>query len=58
MIGASGKLTGYGGGLPNKEALLNLEARVLAERSPTTALLGEPMVRHVLPHAARGEVDA
>jgi methylated-DNA-[protein]-cysteine S-methyltransferase len=28
VIGANGKLTGYGGGLPNKEALLSLERRV------------------------------
>jgi len=25
VIGSSGKLTGFGGGLPTKEALLNLE---------------------------------
>jgi len=29
VIGSDGKLTGYGGGLDRKEALLNLEARVL-----------------------------
>ena len=29
VIGSNGKLTGYGGGLDRKEALLNLEARVL-----------------------------
>ena len=29
VIGASGKLTGFGGGLPIKEALLTLEARQL-----------------------------
>ncbi len=27
VIGASGKLTGYGGGLPRKEALLEMEAK-------------------------------
>jgi methylated-DNA-[protein]-cysteine S-methyltransferase len=30
VIGANGKLTGYGGGLPRKEALLAFEASVLA----------------------------
>jgi len=30
VIGASGKLTGFGGGLPTKEALLALEARQLS----------------------------
>jgi methylated-DNA-[protein]-cysteine S-methyltransferase len=30
VIGANGKLTGYGGGLPRKEALLALEASVTA----------------------------
>jgi methylated-DNA-[protein]-cysteine S-methyltransferase len=30
VIGANGKLTGYGGGLPRKEALLALEASVSA----------------------------
>jgi methylated-DNA-[protein]-cysteine S-methyltransferase len=30
VIGANGKLTGFGGGLPIKEALLSLEARRLA----------------------------
>lgn len=29
VIGANGKLTGFGGGLPTKEALLTLEARQL-----------------------------
>ena len=29
VIGANGKLTGFGGGLPTKEALLALEARLL-----------------------------
>jgi len=29
VIGANGKLTGFGGGLPTKEALLGLEARQL-----------------------------
>lgn len=31
VIGSDGKLTGYGGGLDRKEALLNLEARVLRQ---------------------------
>ena len=30
VIGANGKLTGFGGGLPTKEALLALEARQLS----------------------------
>src|SRR5205823_1056391 len=30
VIGANGKLVGYGGGLPRKEALLNFEFAVLA----------------------------
>ena len=30
VVGSSGKLTGYGGGMPAKEFLLALEARVLA----------------------------
>ena len=29
VIGANGKLTGYGGGLPNKKILLDLETRTL-----------------------------
>jgi methylated-DNA-[protein]-cysteine S-methyltransferase len=33
VIGANGKLTGYGGGLPRKEALLEFEA-VVAARGP------------------------
>lgn len=32
VIGASGRLTGYGGGLDNKRILLELEARVSVER--------------------------
>jgi methylated-DNA-[protein]-cysteine S-methyltransferase len=32
VIGANGKLVGYGGGLPRKEALLAFEAAVLASR--------------------------
>lgn len=32
VIGASGKLTGYGGGLTRKEALLMLESSMLAQR--------------------------
>ncbi|MPZ73778.1 MAG: methylated-DNA--[protein]-cysteine S-methyltransferase [Nitriliruptorales bacterium] len=34
VVGADGSLTGYGGGLANKEILLNLEQRVLADASP------------------------
>jgi len=30
VIGANGKLTGFGGGLPTKEALLGLEAKKVA----------------------------
>ncbi|MBI2264937.1 MAG: methylated-DNA--[protein]-cysteine S-methyltransferase [Armatimonadetes bacterium] len=33
VIGATGRLIGYGGGLPQKQALLNLEASVLASPS-------------------------
>jgi methylated-DNA-[protein]-cysteine S-methyltransferase len=29
VIGANGKLTGFGGGLPTKEALLGLETKQL-----------------------------
>lgn len=32
VIGADGKLTGYGGGLDRKQALLDLEARVLHKK--------------------------
>ncbi|MCA8961671.1 MAG: methylated-DNA--[protein]-cysteine S-methyltransferase [Planctomycetes bacterium] len=34
VIGASGKLTGFGGGLPTKAALLHLEATLLAQGNP------------------------
>jgi len=34
VIGAGGSLTGYGGGLDRKRWLLDLEARVLAVRTP------------------------
>jgi methylated-DNA-[protein]-cysteine S-methyltransferase len=34
VIGADGRLTGYGGGLERKEALLALEASVTASRGP------------------------
>jgi methylated-DNA-[protein]-cysteine S-methyltransferase len=34
VIGANGKLTGFGGGLPVKEALLSLEAKQLALCNP------------------------
>jgi methylated-DNA-[protein]-cysteine S-methyltransferase len=37
VIGANGTLTGYGGGLPRKEALLALEASVAAQASPATS---------------------
>ena len=33
VIGSNGKLVGYGGGLPTKRTLLELEARVSIERS-------------------------
>ncbi len=33
VIGANGKLVGYGGGLDRKEALLDLEAKVLQQKS-------------------------
>ena len=33
VVGANGSLTGYGGGLPNKQLLLDLERRVAGERS-------------------------
>ena len=35
VVGANGSLTGYGGGLANKEILLALEQRVLAGTGPT-----------------------
>ena len=34
VIGADGSLTGYGGGLPRKQALLDLERRTLGGQSP------------------------
>jgi methylated-DNA-[protein]-cysteine S-methyltransferase len=34
VIGADGSLTGYGGGLPRKRALLDLERRVLGDETP------------------------
>jgi methylated-DNA-[protein]-cysteine S-methyltransferase len=33
VVGAGGKLTGFGGGLPRKRQLLELEARVALERA-------------------------
>jgi len=36
VIGADGSLTGYGGGLARKQALLDLEARVLAGKSDSS----------------------
>ena len=38
VIGANGKLTGFGGGLPTKEALLALEARQLSRTGPARTL--------------------
>jgi methylated-DNA-[protein]-cysteine S-methyltransferase len=32
VVGAGGKLVGFGGGLPRKRRLLQLEARVAIER--------------------------
>jgi methylated-DNA-[protein]-cysteine S-methyltransferase len=32
VVGAGGKLVGFGGGLPRKVHLLELEARVMIER--------------------------
>ena len=37
VIGADGSLTGYGGGLQRKQALLDLEARVATGREPEPA---------------------
>ena len=37
VIGANGKLTGFGGGLPTKEALLTLEANSRSETRPSKA---------------------
>ena len=37
VVGANGSLTGYGGGLANKELLLNLEQRVFAGAASTPA---------------------
>ena len=34
VIGSNGRLTGYGGGLPTKQALLDLERRMVAEAAP------------------------
>ena len=34
VIGADGRLTGYGGGLPTKQALLDLERRTMAGGTP------------------------
>jgi methylated-DNA-[protein]-cysteine S-methyltransferase len=36
VIGADGSLTGYGGGLPRKQALLDLERGVAAEERPAS----------------------
>jgi methylated-DNA-[protein]-cysteine S-methyltransferase len=40
VIGANGKLTGFGGGLPIKEALLSLEAKQLVLRACGTSAGG------------------
>jgi methylated-DNA-[protein]-cysteine S-methyltransferase len=37
VIGADGSLTGYGGGLQRKQALLDLERRVVVGRAPEPA---------------------
>jgi methylated-DNA-[protein]-cysteine S-methyltransferase len=37
VIGADGSLTGYGGGLQRKQALLDLERRVVAGMAPEPA---------------------
>jgi methylated-DNA-[protein]-cysteine S-methyltransferase len=37
VIGADGSLTGYGGGLQRKQALLNLERRIATGRAPEPA---------------------
>ena len=39
ILGASGQLTGYAGGLWRKEALLRLEGHPLATTTPTTSSL-------------------
>jgi len=41
VIGANGKLTGFGGGLPTKELLLSLEAR-------TVAVVSQPLLLSAL----------
>ena len=49
VIGASGKLTGYAGGLPVKALLLRLEGRQVSEtdvvKAPTNAAMEGPRVR-------------
>lgn len=44
VIASNGHLTGYGGGLPRKQALLDLEARVAAGREPEPAWSFRQMV--------------
>ena len=41
VIGANGKLTGYAGGLPRKQALLALEAGIRTPVPPTLDLTGD-----------------
>lgn len=43
VVGSSGKLTGYAGGLDNKERLLRHEAEVLALRCPKKPRQPEPI---------------
>jgi methylated-DNA-[protein]-cysteine S-methyltransferase len=45
VIGADGSLTGYGGGLAAKEALLVLEGASFTARAPTDASAGTPARR-------------
>jgi methylated-DNA-[protein]-cysteine S-methyltransferase len=44
VIASNGHLTGYGGGLQRKQALLDLEARVAAGRDPEPAWSFRQMV--------------
>jgi methylated-DNA-[protein]-cysteine S-methyltransferase len=43
VIGADGSLTGYGGGLQRKQALLDLEARVLGGDAPAPVWAGRQL---------------
>ncbi len=62
VIGADGSLTGFGGGLPTKQWLLDHEARVLAEppsplagsgrgAGPASSGLYARLVKHMMAHA-------